>query len=226
MADDKLKLNQRVVVEIQDGVYQGSYMCRIEDLGSDYLAISSPMDNKGYIPVHTESQLRISIIGERALFSFFSRVRGRRKDQIPIILVDRPDELVRIQRRNFVRLETNMPLEYYLLPPEDEEPEPMEIDRDQYSQGEMLDLSGGGLQLKIETWDQIKKGRQVLVRLDSFLPLTEREGEQLTEVMSFRREGEYLSLGLEFLEISDFVQDKIMGWIFEKQRELRKKGLI
>ncbi len=219
--DDKLKVNKRVELEIKEGVYQGTYISRVEDIGPDYVALSIPMDGKGYIPLRIGTGLRISVIGERALFAFHSQIKERLKDPIPVILVDRPEELERIQRRRFVRLEITMQLEYCLMPDGDAEEEELE-----FTQGEMIDISGGGLQLKIQTREKIEAGCIVKVKMDSFLPLKEEEGEQLARVMWSKKDDDCCYLGLEFTDIGQHLQDQIMGWIFEKQRELRKKGLI
>ncbi len=119
------------------------------------------------------------------------------------------------QRRNFVRLNVRVPLEYTIVSDDIGLPET-------YS-ATTKDLSGGGLRFdsKVEL--------AINTELEMILDIP-RQGKitavgQVVRCIPLEFSPKY-SIGVEFTLIDKKDRERLIRFIFERQRELRQKGLI
>lgn len=114
-------------------------------------------------------------------------------------------------KRQFYRLdELDLPGKFRILDEENEE---------QYIPTNIRDLSAGGLSFVSD--EDVDKGVKVHV-------LFKLEGQDLNiicEVMRVTEKGKRFEVGVKFHSIDQLEQDKIMGYIFQRQLELRRRGL-
>lgn len=119
--------------------------------------------------------------------------------------------LVETQRRNFVRLETNVHVRLHIM----ESGAPIEAIT--------LDVSEGGLRCRIDKWALDPGGRPFAIELpfaDELLHLT----AQSVWWGPLGSDG-YRAVGLRFLDVPPSVADTIRVYIFNAQIELRRRRL-
>ncbi|WP_456274210.1 flagellar brake protein [Bacillus sp. AK031] len=185
-------------------------------------------DSKLYIdyPVHTETertvflidgtQLKVSFVhNDTTVYSFETEVTGRKKSNIPMISLHYPgeEELVKIQRRQFVRVDTSV--DAAIVTSEAAYPTIT------------LDLSAGGCAVKVQKNQNYEAGMEVEIIL--VLPMQTGEYHYLTvpgKVVRVWEKGASKVASLEFTELKDLQQQNILRFCFEKQLALRNKGLI
>lgn len=142
------------------------------------------------------------------------------------ILLSMPYHLERIQRRRFVRVRTELPVTLLIKDPRTDEQgllcEPLQI------QTRTTDLSGGGMM--VSTQEPLDMYTDIEVRL--VLPMESRLPQQPPETLAFKAQvcrslstAEGYQVGLCFLELWDSTRDKIMRYIFNSERDRRRRSL-
>ena len=211
----ELQINTRIEVEVEDSQYPGKYFSRVMDIGEKEIRIMAPALKGVVIPLHLNTQVTIHYVGERAMYSFKTVIRQRFKDALAGMSVAMPTKIERIQRREYVRLEVQLHFRYRILKGEQTQ------ENETFLKSYIVDISGGGLKFYNDS----------PIPVDSILELQLAiEGIENEIIIGKvvrsreRAEGGY-DIGIYFEGILPAVQDQIIGWIFNKQRDLRRKGL-
>lgn len=238
-----LKLWEKIVVVVGEGADAGRYASRIEDFEGDGLLIDEPQFMSGHTLLREGLAVTVQVTREDAIYEFESQIsRGGTAKKGQAVL-SAPGNFRRVQRRLFVRIEMNLPVEYAVVISETDWScwEKSLVWRDTTA----CDISGGGICIK--TAESVAVGTLLLVRIRRF----RREG--LPEYMFAvcrreRSEKSGLSVGMEFLLIERLdqfhlapnpaelppaltgfnhaAQNRLVVWIFNRQIILRQKGLL
>ncbi|CAM3716534.1 flagellar brake protein [Alkalicoccus chagannorensis] len=164
------------------------------------------------------TQFNVSFIGkDEAVYSFRTEVTGRARDRVPMLVLKDPgkDNYTRIQRREFVRLDTSLDAAFYSP---DDLFEPFTTTT--------IDISGGGMAARLPETLTIKKGE--LVDIWSAVPFRNGDIEYLRLKAETVRvvPGTGWSTGsFKFIGIDESMRQKIVRYIFEKQQEYKERGL-
>src|SRR6056297_605726 len=205
MPEDYLKINKNIELEINKGPYQGRYLSKISDISEAEMTVMAIYDG-GLVPLRKNLPVNVYFYGEKAVYKFESRVKKRYKDPIPLIVLNIPEEIKRIQRRQYFRLKVNKDISYKLV--QDDEHKQQEED---YKKTQIVDISGGGVKMVLN--DDLKKGDiiQILLKIDSL-----KEKAITGKVVRFitSEDGYTKFAGIKFINIKRSIQDKIVGWIF------------
>lgn len=216
--DFKLEVNLNVEIEVLDGPYKGTYKTVIDNLDANRISFGLPIMKGVPVPLGLNSVVKVTYMDAIAIYSFDGAIVDRVNDPRPLFTVAYPKEVKRIQRRSFVRCDVRFPLTFHKLSPT------MEVLlKDQKAIVE--DVSGGGLRLETET--QLELGDLLDIYLD--LPNKDKVialGKVVRVFPKPSAKPELFSIGVFFEFIEERDRDKIMRFIFEKQRELRQKGLL
>ena len=217
MSEDYLDINQNIELEINQGPYQGRYMSKISDISEAEMTVMAIYDEE-LIPLRKNLPVDVYFNGEHAVYKFKSKVKKRYKDPIPLIVLSIPQEIKRIQRRQYFRLKVNKNI-YYKLAKNDEDKQKKE----DYKKTQIVDISGGGVKMVLN--NDLKKGDiiQILLKIDC-LKQTPITGKVVRFITS--EDGYTKFAGIKFIDIKRSIQDKIIGWIFDYQRDLRRRGLL
>jgi c-di-GMP-binding flagellar brake protein YcgR len=157
----------------------------------------------------------------QSAYSFDTEVTGRLKQTIPMMKLHFPgDEYVmKIQRRQFVRIETGVDVAIHPL---NGEFEPFTARTDDISAGGMLVQVRANTELKLEQGMKIKI--VVVLPMQSsgihYLQLTSRIVR-----MSETEQTNFLKYSIQFEEVSPLERQQLLRFTFERQLELKKKGL-
>ena len=132
-------VNRRVTVVILEGHYAGRYSTRIEDIG-EKLLLAAPTHRGAIIRLSRGEPIRIEVLAEDGVYAFNTYVDFMSLEPVPAIGVSKPESLARIQRREFVRVDLNLPVKYRPLRPASQEPP-------EYEEAHIVNLSGGGARI-------------------------------------------------------------------------------
>ncbi|MHB8073734.1 flagellar brake protein [Desulfosporosinus fructosivorans] len=208
----KLILGQVVELVVSEGNYEGRYRTRIEDVGEKILAVGAPIDHGEVVPLREGTKVKLIFWDEAAVYSFQGKIMQRIAVPIPMLILELPESIDKVQRRNYVRVTALYPISF------------LSVTRQGLSEiqhGTMLDLSGGGM--RFLTKERVENDSLLYV----FLSLP--SGEMKTPVRVCRVEAiddrKHYRVSVEFHDISERDRDRIISCVFEIQRAMRKKGL-
>jgi c-di-GMP-binding flagellar brake protein YcgR len=212
------------LVSASDEIGSQPFKSRIADLQGDIASIELPISEKtgrtGLFPIG--SVCDVWYIGEDgARYEFRAEIVGRQSEQIPLLLMKLPpkEHVKRTQRRNYMRINTSVEI---AVKTEDKI-------RNYHFLARTESLSGGGLSFACEEKYRFKEGD----RLHIWLSLPSKTGSvahafAVMEIVRIRQPEEpdkpQLIYG-KFVRINESDRAKIVRACYERQLELRKKGI-
>jgi c-di-GMP-binding flagellar brake protein YcgR len=210
---DRLFPGAAVELKISEGEYQGNYLTRIDKVEENTLSIGAPYSRGSILPLRAGTALEIYFHDESSAYSLRTVIQERTSIPLPLFILDFPDDIRKIQRRNFVRISDNLPLEYQLVS--------VNCLSD-FKPGNLLNISGGGLCFR--TKEKLEQD----TRLYLLLKLPDGQINTFARVLrvSAIENNIYYSVSVEFQNISENERDSIIRHIFNKQRTMRQKGLL
>jgi c-di-GMP-binding flagellar brake protein YcgR len=194
------------------------YRCRIVEIGKDGIYIDYPIHTKTGKTVFLidGTQLKASFIyNEQTVLMFETEVLSRKIAKIPMIHIHYPgeEELVKIQRRQFVRVDANADISILF--------------NDRYHPTVTEDISAGGCAVLVKKGMEIDRG----ARLTVIIVLAMQTGDchyleiEGSIVRVWEKNNKKIA-SIQFLNLSETQRQLIMRFCFERQLELRKKGLL
>ncbi|MBU3190567.1 flagellar brake domain-containing protein [Clostridium bowmanii] len=193
------------------------YNTNIQDLTEEYIAISIPINAGQYVPLSKGTIMDIIYYEEENLYKFKSSVIGRKFENIPILLISKPKEIIKIQRRKYVRVPLLKATKYKNLK---NQPNinPKTIEKSEFLRAVLVDLSGGGMKVRVS--EEIKMNDFIL------LDLVVNE-EDIIIVGQAKRiqkddEGRFVC-GLSFEFVDSPTRERIIKYTFQLMREQMKK---
>lgn len=194
--------------------------CRLVDRTQKSFVIDYPINQETNKPsfFFDGTQFRAWFIGkDEAMYAFDTEITGRKKGQIPMLLLrdPGPERYFRIQRRNYVRVETSTDAAVHVL---NQEFKPFTT--------VTLDLSGGGCAVTIPPGQQLPKTGELYL----WLVLHMQSGNieyvkaRCKIVRVFKPiESARERASLQFLEIEERDRQKVIKYCFERQLALKRK---
>jgi c-di-GMP-binding flagellar brake protein YcgR len=241
--EDILSINDNVELEVLNGPLSGkAFITRVEDMTKNSIMLAAPFDPERvfYIHIRTGTRVRISFPKKDAIYQFNSSVADSRSDRIPIIIVNKPKEIFRFQRREFVRLDDIIPVSYKVTVPEKMDVKYKLIDKkelpgfkpgqidDSFLNGFTKNISGNGMLIVVKK-DIAKLGNllEISFRLPGRTKIFDVIGEIVRIAVEIKVEGnDEIGVGVRFVKIDERDRTEIIRYIFDKQREIIKKGLL
>jgi len=208
MSKSEFRIGARLEVSRLLNQRELRYKSSIIDLTETDFTIQPPFLKTGELNLRTGESVEVELLGDRARLRFTTPVLKRLKEPLPAFVLrrPRPEDVRRIQLRQFVRVPLVQEVRYRLAEP----------GTSPWREGMSLDLSGGGM--RFLTADRLAPGTRVLVALE--LPL---EGVKVTLPALVKRSepgpegtGQF-QLGLAWDGISERERDLIIKAVFQKQ---------
>ncbi len=224
-----LKINQRVEIIVHDEPYKGSYLSRVENYDKKQIVLAMPMSHGGLVPVRSGTLVSVVFFDELAVYEFQAPVVRLQQDNIALLKLNLPENIKRIQRRAYVRLEVSLPVNIFIE---------MENETQMSLSGETADISGGGIRIVLNRMDFAKMAEKLQLENMAGMKLKmaihlQPYSHDKTEMVDFIGEiirhgesGTSFWLAVNFAVVSEKNRDKIVSFIFRKQLELRNKGLM
>lgn len=160
------------------------------------------------------------------LFKFQATVKGREvTDNLQYIIIEKNSEVVKIQRREYYRLDCILDVYYRVVEAEMETSNKDSGKEKPFTRALANNLSGGGISLLLE--EKIEVGKTVECEIFSergkkirfFGKVVRYERNENSEVYRFKA-------GIAYVKINENDRDDVVRHIYEQQRKLRNKGMI
>lgn len=211
----ELEVNEKVDVIVGDKVYKSLIIDVSEDCSD--IKINLPVYEGEYLLKEPGDELDINLYSKSGrCYNFNSEViRKSKEDSIPCYELSSPYNIRRIQRRNYFRVDVINDTKYKNITGVTDE---NEIEAIPFSSALMVDLSGGGMRLKLK--EQVKEKDVLLVKVEV------KKIEMLLkgEIVRVEIDRDLNRVcGIKFLDITEMQVDKIIEELFEimrKQKEL------
>ncbi|MGE6258857.1 flagellar brake protein [Heyndrickxia sporothermodurans] len=215
-----LKIGMVLTLETLENEMVERYKCKIADITGDKIYIDYPISLNTNRTAYLVNSIHLNVLfttEDNIAYQFQTQVIGKIKKNIPLIILQLPsqDEFKKIQRRQFVRV--NTALDISLLFPS------LNLRFSTITE----DISAGGCAVLIPKNIKplpLETGEAVLV-------LTMQSGEYhyIKSPMKLIRIWEESSksiASLEFIDLQEKEKQLIFRFCFEKQLEFRKKGIL
>ncbi|MFP4661024.1 MAG: flagellar brake protein [Halanaerobiales bacterium] len=214
----ELQVNKRIDILVEDGPYQGSYLSKVAEVNEDNFKVTSPFNKGEIVPLRTGQQVQVFCTGNSAAYTFFAKIQERQSRPIALLTLQRTSDIIRIQRREYFRIEVKRDVKYRII---DTQAVNMEEDEKKFYKTQTIDISAGGVKLVAD--DRMPADGMIELYLD--IPGLEKVA-LVGEIVNNYNLPDGRAVGIEFRNINQNQQDIIIGWLFDYQRELRKKGLL
>lgn len=198
----KLEVNNNIEIYEDDKVYKS----RIQSVNDKEIYIDIPLHNNEYLILNKGDNIHLIKYGnEGSVYELSCKVIDRKiEGNIRLYRLSEPYDIKKIQRRNYVRVETIRGIKCFR--------------KDEEFNALILDLSGGGM--KIKSNKKLEMDEEIV----SFIKTD--DGEFMVKGKIIRVEetsfNQY-SLGIEFVDIEERTREKIIKLVFSimrKQMEL------
>ncbi|QGT99186.1 hypothetical protein SYNTR_0593 [Candidatus Syntrophocurvum alkaliphilum] len=212
--NEHLKVNQLIDVALINNDEKKEYLpSRIEEITEENIHISVPMKKGRIVPIRVGQTIEIVLNHKNDTFAFISNILAREKEPIPVLIIKKPTNFKKIQRREYVRLPVMLNIKIFDQRGED------------FSDGTTVDISAGGALINTKASLEESDIVKIQIELPNRTPVL-CKAKVIRLLEKPRTKGETCKVALEYHDISQSDRDKIFNFIFEKQREWRKKGLL
>lgn len=213
-----IAVGQPVQVIIQVNGREITCQSEILAYASEAFVIRSPKRNGVLIPIDVH-QLSVRISTPDAVFTLKCDIQSVTREEV-ILLIPTDENVHRMQRRRFLRMQTNLPCEA--------EPElPERPNRfAPYISGLIQDISGGGCSLVVMTKFENDQILRITFDLPGEGPLTLLGRVLRTTHVQTPDGGVAYSTSIEFVDLSEAIRSKLIRYVFDVQRRIaqRKPG--
>lgn len=206
---DLLDINQKL--SLQPISEKKVYTTYITGKTDELLTIAAPINKSQFITFPLGQKLKLWYSGCYAVYTFTSTIVGIETGPPPQLIIKYPAQLDRIQRRQFVRLQSLIPVKVELLTAP-------EISY----QAHAINISAGGVYLLMEK--NCLTGTEIYLTLQK-PSLPKILGKVLRSYPSEDGDGLW-EWAVKYVDITEGERDKIIKFIFARQLELRRRGLL
>lgn len=202
-----------------------SLKSRVSDIRDTVALIDLPFSEEtgrtGFIEAGTACEVWY-IAKDGSRYDFRSSIVGRQLQPLPALLLELPaaEKINRTQRRNFLRIETGVDIAVKLT----------DSVRSYHFVARTIDLSGGGLSFRCADSYRIQEGDTLQLWMS--LPVKNGQVQHASAVLEVVRQvpgqekGYPQWLSGKFVQISEVDRAKVVRACYERQLELRKKGVV
>lgn len=210
----ELGINSKIEV-LFDKIY---YKSTIQDINYEdkSMLIAIPVIDGVYLTLNAEDVIdQIFYDNNGNVFKYNTKIIKRVTDnRIPFYKISFPYNLEKIQRRDFVRVNTAESMEYKL----EEKTKKYEKDEKPYKKGILIDLSGGGMKFKASK--EFERGDIINANIKYEDEKLEVRGKI---VRVEKTEDKKYIYGIYFMDISNSAREKVIRLVFTIMRKQRER---
>jgi len=219
-----IKVNQQIEISIYNE--EGNiYKSLVQGVGDRTFSIQTPTKMGRTLFLRRGDNVKVSYFDQEGRYFFDSVIVGRsREDNVPLYRLQIPDQMQRVQKRNFVRVDIITEIKYQKLVAEKNGGDI--IEDGPVRRASTLDLSGGGIkfiskeklqkhslvsiEIKVSDWSKKEKCIKALAKV-------------LRVAQSEIQRGEWI-VGASFEQINERDRDMLISYIFRK--DLKRRQLV
>lgn len=220
--DEMLKIGDPLTLELKNRDKVEKYKCKLAERKGTHLYIDYPiniMTSKTAFFIDG-TQLKCSfVMKDGTVYSFETEVIGRIKQNIPMMILSYPGDelLMKIQRRQYVRIETSVDVAIHPL---EGELKPFVTVTD--------DISAGGAAIIVPSELNLYNG--LMVQAWMVFPMQNGEYHyfcfQAKVVRVIPLDGKRNKVSLEFNGVDSHQRQILLRFCFDRQVAMKKKGLL
>ena len=205
----------------------------LDELDNGNMLVAMPIQEGKVIPLSVGEEFMVTFYTKSGLLSCQIVVTGRyKKGTLFLLEIEQKTILEKVQRREYFRLACRIPVEYRIVGDEEreyiEEGNAYNTDEvdNQWKNGIMLDLSGGGMRFVSAFREE--KGVLIQVRFDMTIM---EESEVVYAYASLLRSEQnpnntsIYDQRIEFFKMDQGLRERIIRFIFQTQRKNRSKDM-
>ena len=198
----KLEVNNNIEIYEEDKVYKS----KIQSINDEAIYIDIPLHNNEYLILKKGDDIHLIKYGnEGNVYELSCKVIDREiEGNVRLYKLSEPYNIKKIQRRNYVRVETIRGIRCFR--------------KDEEFDALILDLSGGGMKVKSN------KKLEINEDIVSFIKTDDDEFRVRGKIIRVEETSfDQYSLGIEFVDIEERTREKIIKLVFSimrKQMEL------
>lgn len=213
----ELKIGDKLSIEIREKDINpdknNMLNTQLIDIDDNFIYISSPVYKGNKYSLYKGQKVTLFFYRKKGVYQFNAQIINKIDTNITTFVLKPLGDTQKIQRRNYYRLPIASPAVLKIH----------QNDKNVEFKCVTKDLSGSGVRVACKY--EIKKSENVLIHLY----IDEKQviimnGEVMRVIKDI--ENDMYELGIKFKDASEIDIDKIFAFIFEKQRLLRKKGLM
>ncbi len=207
--DSVLSVNQNIEITFDHPDFVKEYKSRVESVLTDGIAVAPPTRRR----IAAETSCWVYFLTQGQRYGFSTRVRGYGRDRVVLLLLARPREILRLQRRKYFRVPVEIPVDFRVR--EDSSAETSLLS------GVIRNISSGGVLLMVSQ-DAVPEGKELRLTfsLNSEISLTEIPGKIVR--VEETRPGKKYEYGVEFIDVHNRLRDIIMRFVFSREIELNR----
>jgi c-di-GMP-binding flagellar brake protein YcgR len=212
-------VNQRVLLFIPSGAFEGSYITKILERRRDGFRVYAPSYRATILPIPPGDTLEVHFSAGNAHFEYSCKIVERFPGTIPTILLSLPEsEVRRVQRRSYFRLGATLAVGIEPISPLPGVAPPGPPGR-----GTSVNLSGGGMLLESPELYPDGSLLDLNVEIPDGRPSVSLRAEVLRDAgrATPGARGTWF-LALEFLSGTDETRERITRYIYWLQRSVRE----
>lgn len=216
------KPNQKIDMKILFGPHTGTYSTYVEQVDETGIVVAAPMFGGLPLRLGPGQSIRLEYSQTGARVSFSTRVllaeRAGNGSLLRVAVPDRSD-VERIQLRDFVRQEATLDLTFKVLSAPDAETKPRP---DTVIRSRTRDISGSGAQILCP------EAYPARTQLDLTVVVDGKPIQTLAEVIrpTLEVKDREWWVAVRFVGLQERDRDVIIRYIFNLQRDLRRRGLL
>lgn len=217
---DLLKVGDKIeLLRIDSLQNKISYPSQVLDiLDDDILEIRGPLHKNDFVFVSRKEKIRIIfVVKDKGKYQFDAEILNINYEGVYSLKIRRISEITKHQLRKYFRFDVSIPVKKYFTIIEDNEEKILE------ENCRTKDISGGGMKLYTNYQHNVGDIITCEFEVDKHLITTKAKVVRVEEVDTFEFD---FALGVEFKDIEERNRDRIIKFIFTKQRELIEKGMI
>lgn len=207
-----------------------AYSTMIEDVQTSQLVVGCPLARGEPVDFRRGDPVTCQIVRPEGILQFDSRVVERQEKPIALLVLQRPSEreMQVIQRRRSVRVPLLLTVRWRRAgeTADGNKNRPASSD-DEWREGTMLNFGGTGMCMITDEPLAIDE------RLELQVPFPQGQERLFGRVVNQMTAGDpdmgelmRPRYGIEFLDVDLRQQDRLYGYVFQRQRELRQKGQL
>ncbi|MBO8141033.1 MAG: PilZ domain-containing protein [Firmicutes bacterium] len=212
---EPLVIGERIWLRLLSEPEPVTYVSRVEDVSETSVAIQRPMVQRQPIALPRGTGLELEVRRSKppgeGVYRAVTEVVGATVDPLPLVFLRMPDQWHRIQMRHYVRVPAFLAVAV----------RPQTPDEAEWLEGKTVNVSGGGCQVVLP--ESLDRDQPVEIVLS--LPSRDVRATGAVRRMEKAEDGTGWRLAIEFTDISDKDRRHVIRFAFQRQIELRKKGM-
>lgn len=217
------KLDIKSMKKVAPGQKQPIYFSQIIDIENDIrIHITMPMQGTKQIPLEIGERFECVFYASKGLYrGEFVVIERHKEGNLPVIVMEVRTSLSKVQRREFYRFECTIPMKYRYAELDEKIPRE-DLPKQEWFDGIVLDISGGGLRIVVP--EHLKTGDFLQFKLVLQIRGEYKELYLYGNIISSRPKPNNLRLHecrTQFYKVTESDQDLIVSYIFNEERKKR-----